>query len=133
MNRRTADALFEANLRELQSLTDAETIAPVAKALGFYIVQRAGVNVLVFLSQGCHPATHQEVALWNALFAERNKTEGLQSSVTRFFDNALLSKSETDESSVCVDCNAITGGPHTPVCEIQSLRFALRKSLQEKL
>ncbi len=35
--------------------------------LGFHIEYRAGIAVLVFDNGSCHPATDQEVALWDRL------------------------------------------------------------------
>ena len=38
--------------------------------LGFRIVKRAGIDVLVYDAQGCRPATDGEVAMWTLMFGE---------------------------------------------------------------
>jgi hypothetical protein len=111
----------------------APTSAALASTLGFYIEERAGTQVLVYLSQGCHPASDAEFTLWTTLLASARSRTALHTALTRFFDNALLSKDAGDEASVCIDCYALSGGPHTAACEVDRLRLALNKSTQEQI
>jgi hypothetical protein len=109
--------------------------AILASQLGFYVEERTGIDVLVFLAQGCHPANSSESKMWHKLVATTAAHKELIAIVGRFLDNATLSKVEGDENdmSVCVDCGALTGSAHKSICEVELLRLAFKNSLQEKI
>ena len=113
--------------------------AKLASSLGFYVEERGGADwscdVLVFLAQGCHPASDSESKMWHKLVATTASRKELLDAVEQFSENAILSKTEGDDNdmSICVDCSALTGGEHAPGCEVAQLRLALAKSNQEKI
>jgi hypothetical protein len=106
----------------------------LALSLGFLVEDRAGTDVVDSLAPGwLRYATAEESALWNSLLACARSRDQLQKAVGSFFEHANLSKPETDESSVCIDCSALAGSPHTDTCEVQALELAYQKSTQEKI